>query len=1045
MKKIFGKFLIIILIIIGNSAKSQYAEWNQLEINELGAESKHSSFMYFENEKLAIENDWNKSSYYKSLNGIWKFKWSRKPTDRPVDFYNPGYDFSKWDEILVPCDWQLQGYDVPIYTNDRIPFKVNLPFAPEDFNPVGSYIREFSIPETWNGKEIFLHFGGVNSAYFVWINGNKTGFHKDSKTPAEFNITKYLKTGKNILAVEVYRFSNGSYLENQDMWLLSGIERDVFLYAANTLAIRDIGLNADLDSIYQNGLFKLGLVIHRYGNLIKKGQVDIELIEKVSNKIIYSNNGKLDFRDADSLYLNFSSFISSPKKWSAEYPNLYSLVIKLIDEKSNTQIISQNVGFRKVELKNGHFLVNGQPVLIKGVNRCENNERLGHAIPKEDMVKDIALMKQYNINAIRTSHYPNDPYWYELCDEYGIYVIDEANIECHGLIAYTPAPDYFHKAVSPVASNHEWYPSLQYRIDNMYYRDRNHPSIVIWSMGNESGSGQNFKDIYTYLKEKDPTRLIQYEPCYMDSLTDIVAPMYYNINQLLNFVTKKDYRPLVMCEYSHSMNNSTGNLQDYWDVIESHTQLQGGFIWDWRDQGILQTNSDGVTYWAYGNDIGPLADLSKGPMSIDGLTFPNHTIKPALHEVKKVYQNVGFYQVDSLKGTFKLFNKFFFTNLNEFAITYDIEADGQIIASTKVLLPKGLLPRDTTIIHIPLNQLKFEPSKEYFINFFVKTVKSTNALPLGHIIAKEQFLLQKCYSSNIISHEVTPEQFLQFASNNGQIIVEGKDFSVIFKKNTGEIIDYIFHGVSLFNRKLVPNFWRIPVSNDIGNNMPSRCSVWKTISQNPQVDSVEILVQNQDSVVIQAKTFLSSVNADYSNTYCVRKDGSIIVMASIAIHSGNMPELPRFGMKMALSGSINKLTWYGRGPQENYQDRKTGAFIGIYSGSVMDQYTPYIYPQENGNKTDSRWLKLTNSKGMGLLITGLQPVEFNAHPYYEDNFNDLVRHSIDVPFQNTVELCIDLHQMGIGGDNSWGAPVHDQYKLLAKSYSYGFVIQPVQE
>jgi beta-galactosidase len=979
------------------------------------------------------------------LNGVWKFTWSRKPTERPVNFYKRGYDTSSWKDINVPGDWQFEGFGVPYYSNITYPFKAEFPKAPEDYNPVGSYVRTFEVPSQWRGRQIFLHFGAVKSAFYCWLNGKYVGYHQDSKTPVEFNITEYLADRTNTLAVEVYRWCDGSYLEDQDMWRFSGIERDVFLYATNPVTFRNIEIQSLLDETYTNGQLLAKVLLKNYTDQSKKGSLIVTLRDRTNGETIY-NESKLFVLDGKSEQtLTFDKTIEAPALWSAEHPNLYDLIITVQDDNQQTlQVTAQRVGFRTCEIKNGQFCINGKPVLVKGVNRHEHNQIRGHVLSKEDMIADIRLMKQFNINAVRCSHYPDDPYWYALCDEYGLYVVDEANIEAHGLGTYLGG-EYGYNMTSPVAEQNDWLDSILFRVRNMIERDKNHPCIVTWSLGNEAGKGQNFAKAYRWAKERDPSRPVQYEQAWREPYTDIVAPMYHLIGQLEAYCKlDNENRPLIMCEYSHSMNNSTGNLQDYWDVIEAHPQLQGGFIWDWMDQGLLQHNSKGESYWAYGGDFGPEGAPSDGTFCLNGVTFPDHTPKPALWEVKKVYQNVKFKADDLAKGLFTIRNQFFFTDLSEYDISYKITGLDKTIADGRIDLPNGLPAQTFQQVRIPYTSITPEPGVEYFINFFVTTRQETPVVPKNHIVASEQFKLPVFRELAKTSPASSDGPGLSLKKTYEGITVSGRDFTVIFEPETADLKDYVFRGTSLIKRSLVPNFWRIPTDNDRGNHMPERCEPWKDIVTKRHVESIDITENTTDKVVIVAKSKLSTGDSDYVVTYMVLKDGSVEVQPQIKINKDNTPELPRYGMKLTVIGDLKNMTWLGRGPHENYWDRKTSAFIGLYSGSVMEQYTPYISPQENGNKTDVQWVALQDDKGRGLLIAGRQPLEINAHHYLESDFDERVRHTFDVPFQNLTELCIDLHQQGVGGDNSWGNPVHDKYRLLDKSYHYSFILKPIE-
>jgi beta-galactosidase len=1030
------------ILLFSYQVKSQGNEWNNPSINEVGPESGHTSFIYYADKPSAVKNFEEVSPYYKSLNGIWKFNWCRKPADRPVDFYKLGYDISSWTEIKVPGEWQLQGYDVPLNVNIGFGFENRFPKAPEDYNPVGSYLREFEIPSAWKGMQVFLHFEGVSSAYYVWINGKYVGYSEDSRTGREFDITGKVKEGNNSVAVQVFRWCDGSYLEDQDFWRFSGIERNVYLCAAKPTAIRNIEITSTLDDQYKGGLLSAKVQVKNYSSLDKSANLQMELTDHLGRKNVYSESRKVNINKNSEQSIDFNTTIASVAQWSSEKPDLYELTLTLKEGK-NKQVVSQKVGFRKIEIKNKQLLVNGKPVYVKGVNRHEHNQYTGRTLSHEQMENEVKLMKQFNINAVRCSHYPNDIYWYRLCDEYGIYVIDEANIEAHGLITYTPAPDYFHKAVSPVATDSLWKDALQFRIKNMVDRDRNHACVVIWSLGNEAGGGVNFENMYHWSKSYDNTRPVQYEPCYLDNYTDIVVPMYYVEGQLKTFIEKNDPRPLIMSEYSHAANNSNGNLQDYWDLIEQYSQLQGGFIWDWIDGGIVQINSSGEKYWAHGGDFGRSDVPSDGNGCINGVMFPDLTPKPAMWEVKKVYQNVGFKVVDIEKGIFSIKNKYFFTNLNEFDIEYEILGTGKLISKGKVQLDNGLAPQAESKFTIPEIKIKPEPGIEYFINFYVMPKNEIKGIPQDHIVAAEQFSLPYF---KIMAHPGSTSKNkdgLVLKKTYEGITIHKNDFTIIFDSRSGELKDYIYKSVSLLRRNLEPNFWRNPTDNDKGNNMPQRCAIWKNIKSRQIIDTVNVLYETPDSVVLEVKSKLSADNLTYRNVYIIRIDGSIEVQANIKISPDSLSEIPRFGMKLATIGGLKHMTWFGRGPQESYWDRKTGAFVGLYSGTVMEQYTPYITPQENGNKTDVRWVALQDNNGIGLLVVGKQLLEINAHHYFESNFNEQTIHTIDVPFQNVTELCIDLHQQGVGGDNSWGQLTHDKYRLLEKEYTFGFIMKPI--
>lgn len=1031
--------LVAALITLGSA---QSPAWQDPEITEQGSETPHADFTVYTQARDAITYESTRSPYIKSLNGTWQFAWSRKPADRPADFYKPDYDTRDWAGIEVPGDWQLQGFGVPLYANVSYPFKTKFPEVPQDFNPVGSYKRTFTLPAEWQGMQVFLRFGAVKTAFYCWVNGHMVGYREDSKTPAAFNITRLLKKGDNTVALEVYRWCDGSYLEDQDMWRFAGIERDVCLTATPPLTLKDIDIQSPLDDTYTHGLLTARIRVKNYEKEGIHGRLSMDLLDRRTGKSVYSASQDIALTGQSEQTLQFNQTLERPAPWSAEAPNLYDLVVTLADAQGRPQqVTAQRVGFRTSEIKNGQLCINGKAILVKGVNRHEHHPVTGHVLTKADMLSDIKVMKQFNINAVRCSHYPADPYWYALCDEYGLYVVDEANIEAHGLGRYIGG-EYGYHMKTRIADQEDWLTPILFRVSNMVERDKNHPSVIIWSLGNEAGQGPNFAKAYAWIKERDPSRPVQYEQAWLEPYTDIVVPMYHLIGQLENFVAKKDPRPLILCEYTHSMNNSTGNLQDIWDVIEAHRSLQGGFIWDFKDQGLLQRDPLGRDFWTYGGDFGPQGTPSDGTFCLNGVVFPDGTPKPGLWEVKKVYQNIKFKAVDLASGVFAIENHFTFADLADFDLTYQITGLDKIVKRGKLTLKQGLAAGDKTEVTIPVSAVSPEAGVEYFVTLTASTRTATDLVPKGHVIAAEQFELP--VGTPWIVSAPANKQALTAKETSEGIMVCARDVTIVFNSKTGDLRDYVYRGVSLIKQDMTPNFWRVPTDNDRGNKVHERCLPWKDIASKRSAIKVVVTEQTSDKVVIQSTCTLATGDSDYANTYTILPDGTLTVQADLTMRTDKTPELPRYGMKVVLPGEFNRMTWLGRGPHESYWDRKTGAFVGLYSGTVMDQYTPYISPQENGNKTDVRWVTLQNAAGLGLMVKGRQLLEVNAHHYLEDHMDDRVTHTIDVPFTNVTELCIDLHQQGVGGDNSWGNPIHDKYKLMDKAYTYSFVIKPIQ-
>ena len=1028
---------ILAAIMVGISLPGQVNDWENPEITGIHKLLPHCFSIPYHSKEAARADDRNGSRFFQSLNGYWKFHWSPNPDSRPLEFYNEEFDVSGWDNINVPSDWQMQGYGVPIYTNVQYPFEKDPPFIPDHYNPVGSYRTNFEFRQSWKDMEVILHFGAVNSAMYVWINGNKVGYSQGSKTPAEFNITGFLRPGENTLAVEVYRWCDGSYLEDQDMWRLSGIERDVFLYALPGTHVWDYFVKSGLSDNYINGEFSVALDLENANEQAFSGSVEIELIDRANSVPVFQDTRLVEIQPGMD-HIEISGKIRNPKKWSAEQPNLYNLIIVLKDKDDHVlQALSHQTGFRNAEIIGGRFCINGKPVYLKGVNRHEHDNEEGHVVSVEDMTADIKLMKQFNINAVRTSHYPNDPRWYKLCNEYGIYVVNEANIESHAMGSLWN--DGYSLDLT-LGNNPLWRKAHMDRTRAMVERDKNHPSVVIWSLGNEAGSGINFRATAAWIKERDRTRPVQYEQAWTEDYTDIVCPMYPLIDTIKKFVAMNDGRPYIMCEYAHSMGNSTGNLQDYWDLIEREPCLQGGFIWDWMDQGIKQKTPDNVVYWAYGGDFGPEDVPSDGDFCANGLVFPDRTPKPGLWEVKKVYQYLEFDALDIPEGEFIIKNKYHFTTTGEYHLYYSLFThQGEL---EKGLIPLGQIldPGTEKNFVLPVKDHFTEPGMEYFINLWAETKSGSGALPQGHIVAKAQFshVPGKTFAGSDPSRY---EKGIQIREEGSQFIIDGIDFRLIVNKNSGLITEYTVAGKSIFKKALIPSYWRVPTNNDRGNHLQERCRVWKNITRSDV--SVELITRTPGFVEIVSEGKLKEVSGIQKLSYRISAGGLIRITSEYSTLDLDLPEMPKFGMRVTLPGWYNRFAWFGRGPHESYVDRKTGAFVGWYSGDVKDQHVPYIFPQENGNKTDIRFMAVYNESGFGLGVMGDNLLSGGAWHYTLEDLDNDLRHAADVPVKNITEWHIDHMQMGVGGDNTWGYHTHDKYKLLDKEYAYSFVLFPV--
>lgn len=964
----------------------------------------------------------------RSLDGVWKFKLVKNPSLALTDFFKTSYNVNDWQNINVPGSWELQGFDAPIYTDVTYPFKANPPFVPQDYNPVGHYVHEFTVPENWKGMDVIMDFEGVESAFYLWINGKMVGYSEDSRLPAHFNISKFLKKGKNCLAMKVFRFSDGSYLEDQDYWKYSGIERNVFIQARPKSRMNDYVLGNKLINQYKDGNFTLDV------NMLnpQKGQ-------KVEVKVL-SATGKSLFKQiqnitspADTL-IHFEKLLKSVQPWSAESPYLYTLVINTTDRNGRVEeSVAQPFGFRTIEMKNGQLLVNGVAITIKGVNRQEHNAVHGRTLSIGEMVKDVKMMKQFNINAVRTSHYPNYSEWYQLCDKYGLYMVGEANIECHGIL------DTEYKQL---ADREDWYPAFHDRMCRMIKRDRNHTAIIIWSMGNESGYGKSFEKLYDMSKAMDPTRPVQYEGGGYYAKSDIYCPMYARIWSLRRHVNQRDERPLILCEYAHAMGNSEGNLKDYWDLIYKYDQLQGGFIWDWVDQTIAKTDDKGHKYWAYGGDMGFVGVVNDSNFCANGLVAADRSLHPHIWEVKKVYQNIAFEPVAFMQNRIKVTNRFDYTTLDNYQLVWAVEANGETIRSGKMNFPP-LLPHQAKEMEIPMGTLPAADNKEYFLTLRAFSKQATGAVPAGHEVAIEQMQLP-------VRLEKAQEQVsgqIEKTETEDAITIQGKtnDFSISFSKKTGEMTSLKYDGKEMLLAGLQPNFWRGITDNDVANGTQERCATWREAGKNMVLKSIKTQADTRKATVM-ADFDMPEQESQVQITYQMLANGNVEVNMHFIPGNKALPEMPRLGMRMILKGDYDQMTWLGRGPQENYADRKSGYLIGKYSASVWEQYHPYVRAQETANKCDVRWFTLASKAGAGIRVEGAEPLSVSAWNFPQDDLLYVPstiehRHGGCVDKKDMVWVNIDHLQMGVGGDNTWGAMVHPEYTITPKEWSYSFTIK----
>lgn len=1017
--------LLIATCFLSLHLNAQTEDWENPNVFSVNMLAPHAIFYVFDNKEDALMKERKGSNLYQSLNGMWKFNWAVAPSKRPKDFYLPNYNVSNWDNIKVPSNIELQGYSAPIYTDVPYPFKANPPFVPIDHNPVGSYKRKFTIPNTWNNKQIIIHFGAVNSAMYLWINGKKVGYGEGSKTPMEFNITSFLQDGKNDLAVELYRFSDGSYLEDQDMWKMSGIERDVYLVARAPNYINDFFVHPSLINNYTDGTLNIDLTLNRTTK--EKLSVEVELIDN-SNTIAKESCKLKSEQNTTNIALRT---INNVRKWTAETPNLYDLRISLLNTKGELlESTVRKIGFRTSEIKNRQLLINGRPVTIRGVNRHEHSPYNGKIITKKEMIEDIRLMQLHNINAVRASHYPNHSIWYELCDKYGMYVVDEANIESHGM-------GYGEKSL---AKDTTWLAAHLNRTQRMLERTKNNPCVIIWSLGNEAGDGINFEKTYAWIKSHDDSRPVQYEQARSNAHTDITAPMYATIDWMREYIEGNYTKPYILCEYAHAMGNSVGNLQGYWDLIYSEPSLQGGFIWDWVDQTFLKKDYDGSMYHAYGGDMGYVGISNDSSFCANGLVTSDRKLNPHINEVKKVYQPFKVLEVDASKGKFKLWNRFNFVSTKGYKLNYKISYYDEIIDSGNIPMPR-VVAQDTVPFSVNYKTLKDRIGGEYILTLSICKEEATELINKGYEVAWDQFVV-KSFPKELVS---TNKTNYNINGCDKSITVSNAKTNLVFNKESGELTQWKYNGKPLLDAPLKPNFWRAPTENDLAWGMNIKCAIWKNIQH--KATSIDIdKSENKVSVIIQQA--LNQDDSYITTTYHIFENGDIAIECKYQLND-SLPELPRVGMAFKIPSDYNRLEWYGKGPLESYADRKSGMKLGVYKSTVWEQYYPYVRPQETGLKQDVSWFSLTNDSGDGILVVADSTLAFNAQQFdfskLEHKGQRQMPHGSDIRPTDTISVCIDYKHMGVGGDTTWGwrAQTHPEFRVPAQDYTFKFRLSPI--
>ena len=1016
------------------SANAQtFKEWQDESVNEVNRAAMHTHFFAYENAEKATSDIKENSKNFMSMNGSWKFFWVKNADQRPTDFWKVGFNDKGWDDMKVPAVWELNGYGDPIYVNIGYPWRNqytnNPPHVPTEKNHVGSYRREFVIPADWNGKDIVAHFGAVSSNMYLWVNGKFVGYSEDSKLEAEFDLTPYVKPGqKNLIAFQVFRWCDGSYFEDQDFFRYTGVARDCYLYARNKKRIDDIRVVPDLDAEYKSGSLAVNLSLK--GN----AAVSLELLD-AANKTVATAEVKGAGKQSSVIR------VDNPNKWTAETPYLYTLRATLKEGGKVTEVVPLKVGFRKIELKNSQLLVNGQPVLFKGADRHEMDPDGGYVVSCERMIQDIQIMKKFNLNAVRTCHYPDDSFWYDLCDKYGIYVVAEANLESHGM-------GYDEATLAKVPSFKKTH--LERNQRNVQ-RNYNHPSIIFWSLGNEAGYGSNFEAAYDWVKKEDPSRAVQYERSGYEGKTDIHCPMYLNYKDCIKYCEDDSKtKPLIQCEYAHAMGNSEGGFKEYWDLVRKYPKYQGGFIWDFVDQSCRWTGKNGKMIYAYGGDFNRF-DASDNNFCDNGLISPDRVPNPHMYEVGYFYQNIWTTAADLKAGELNVYNENFFRDLSAYALEWEVMKNGTVVRTGRVE-NLNVAPQQTTKIKLDLG--KTCACAEWLLNVKYVQKQREGLIPAGHIVAKDQLVLNE-YKAPAMTLQNVTDMNIQTAlpriddANSQCVMIEGENFNIQFAKADGFMDKYMVDGLDMIKEgaKLTPNFWRAPTDNDFGAGLQQKYAVWK----NPEFKLTSLKSEMKDGLaIVSAEYEMPSVSAGtkLQLTYEINNRGAVKVNQKLVAEKGaKVSNIFRFGMQMVMPKSFENISYYGRGPVENYIDRKWATELGVYNQTVTDQFYAYIRPQENGNKTDIRWWKQLNEAGRGLQFVAEAPFSASALHYtiesLDSGWEKKQEHSNEVEPADLTNFLIDKVQMGLGCVDSWGAIPREEYMLPYGDYEFTFIMQPI--
>lgn len=1024
-------------------------EWQNPRVTGVNTLPGHATAISYPDEERARQARDRDSPRFLSLDGIWRFHFAATPAQAPA-IAEPRLDDSSWRPINVPGNWELQGWGVAIYTNYVYPFEpVDPPRVPLDDNPVGSYRTAFHLPSGWKGQQVTLHFGGVSSAFYCWLNGKFVGFAKGSRVPAEFDVTPHLAEGANVLAVQVHRWSDGSYLEDQDHWRLSGIHREVYLAAAPKFQLYDFFVQTDLDAQYRDASLKIHAKVRNFGAARPEGwTLEARLYDAQGNAVLaepasvevgkllargWMHRGNVPFADIEAR-------VANPSKWSAEFPHLYVLTLALKDASGQTvDARSCRIGFRSVEIRDRQLLINGRSIKLYGVNRHDFHQLNGTTVTEESMQRDVLLLKQFNFNAVRASHYPNNPRWLELCDQYGIYLINEADLETHGIGGM-------------LSNDADWTAAFLDRAQRMVERDKNHPCVIAWSLGNESGTGPNHAAMSGWIKEYDRTRFVHYEGAQgnttLDDMdvrpdrpyVDVVSRMYMDIPTMIKWANDPaESRPVMWCEYAHAMGNSLGSFYKFWDAIRSHDHLIGAFIWDWTDQGIRRTDERGKSYWAYGGDFGDR--INSGCFCLNGLIDPGQTPKPVAWEARKVQQPVVIESVGEALNQFRVTNWHDFANLSSYSVAWELTENGGVIQSG-AMPPLQAAPRASQVITVPWIEPATKPGAEYHVKIIFRLDGDRQWAPKGHVVAWEQFSVP-------FSTPPAPEADLGAApplsleESDGLITVASQGLSLQWSRQTGTLQSFRVGQREILRSPLRPNFWRPITDNDVGGRMTARSGQWKHATEGMAPASIHAYREGDTGAKVVITLELPRVQSRWTTTWTIHGSGEVLVENEFVAAEG-LPELPRVGMQVRIDEAYDHLQWYGLGPQETYWDRHRGASVGRYSGSVKRDFFHYVRPQESNNHWQTRWASLTDGQGQGILIAGESPLSVSAWPYSMEDL-ETARHTNELPERNFITLNVDHRQMGLGGDDSWSedARPHPEFRLPAGRYRYAFWITPI--